>query len=86
MPYYLYKHNRDTITWNLEPDTHYISAADKVKDVKDHIKPGSIILIHPMYDSTGKELKTIEGILQALSDKGYKFVTVNELQELKAHK
>lgn len=86
LPYYLYKHNRDTITWNLEPDTYYTSAADKVNYVKDHIKPGSIILIHPMYDSSGEELTTIEGILQALSDKGYKFVTVNELQELKAHK
>jgi peptidoglycan/xylan/chitin deacetylase (PgdA/CDA1 family) len=86
LPYYLYKHNRDTITWNLEPDSYYTSAADKVNYVKDHIKPGSIILIHPMYDSSGEELKTIEGILQALSDKGYKFVTVNELQELKAHK
>jgi peptidoglycan-N-acetylglucosamine deacetylase len=86
LPYYLYKHNRDTITWNLEPDSYYTSAADKVNYVKDHIKPGSIILIHPMYDSSGEELTTIEGILQALSDKGYKFVTVNELQELKAHK
>lgn len=86
LPYYLYKHNRDTITWNLEPDSYYTSAADKVNYVKNHIKPGSIILIHPMYDSSGEELTTIEGILQALSDKGYKFVTVNELQELKAHK
>lgn len=50
--------------------------------VKQNIKPGSIILLHPMYDDTGKELQTIEGILKALSDEGYTFVTVNELQEL----
>ena len=82
LPFYLNKHNRDTIMWNLEPDTYYSSASDKVTYVKEHIIPGSIILIHPMYDRTGEELKTIEGILKALSDIGYQFLTVNELQEL----
>lgn len=82
LPYYLNKHNRDTITWNIEPDTYYTTASDKVNYVKDNIKPGSIILMHPMYDDTGKELQAIEGILQALVNEGYTFVTVNELQEL----
>ncbi|OCA88742.1 polysaccharide deacetylase family protein [Pseudobacillus wudalianchiensis] len=83
LPFYLYKHNKDTITWSLEPDTYYTSAADKVSYVKDNVKPGSIILIHPMYDHSGEELKAIEGILQSLSNKGYKFVTVNQLLKLK---
>jgi peptidoglycan-N-acetylglucosamine deacetylase len=82
LPYYLNKQNRDTITWNIEPDSYYTTASDKVKDVKDHIKPGSIILLHPMYDETDQELQAIEGVLQALSNEGYTFVTVNELQEL----
>lgn len=83
LPYYLYKHNRDTITWSLEPDTYYSNATDKVSYVKKNTKPGSIILIHAMYDRSGEELKTIKGILQTLSDQGYKFVTVNELRKLK---
>lgn len=81
-PYYLNKHNRDTITWNLEPDSFYNSASDKVNYVKENVTPGSIILIHPMYDKTDKVLKTIEGILQELSNDGYTFVTVDELQNL----
>ncbi len=81
-PYYLNKHNRDTITWNLEPDSYSNSTADKVKYVKENIEPGSIILIHPMYDKTDKTLQTIEGILQELANYGYTFVTVNELQDL----
>ncbi|MFJ5766119.1 polysaccharide deacetylase family protein [Lysinibacillus sp. NPDC093210] len=81
-PYYLNKHNRDTITWNLEPDSFYDSASDKVNYVKENVTPGSIILIHPMYDNTDKVLKTIEGILQELSNDGYTFVTVDELQDL----
>ncbi|MFK9094731.1 polysaccharide deacetylase family protein [Bacillus salipaludis] len=86
LPLYLDNHNRDTITWNLEPDSFYTTASDKVKYVEDQIKPGSIILIHPMYDKTGEELKTIEGILKTLSDEGYTFVTVDELQGLGGHK
>ncbi|MFE4354290.1 polysaccharide deacetylase family protein [Peribacillus butanolivorans] len=80
LPYYLNKNDRDTITWNIEPDSYYTSASDKVNYVKDHIKPGSIILMHPMYDDTGKELQAIEGVLKLLSEERYTFVTVNELQ------
>ncbi|MEH7413840.1 polysaccharide deacetylase family protein [Neobacillus drentensis] len=83
LPYYLSKQNRDTITWNIEPDTYYSSTRDKVNYVKKNVTPGSIILIHPMYDQSGEELKTIQGILLSLSKQGYKFITVNELQKLK---
>ncbi|MBB6446060.1 polysaccharide deacetylase family protein [Bacillus benzoevorans] len=82
LPYYLHKHNRDTITWNIEPDSYYTNASDKVNYVKRNIKPGSIILMHPMYDDTGTELQAIEGVLQALSKEGFTFVTINTLQEL----
>ncbi|MBT2655785.1 polysaccharide deacetylase family protein [Bacillus sp. ISL-18] len=82
LPYYLHKHDRDTITWSIEPDSYYSSSTDKIHDVDKKVKPGSIILIHPMYDKSGEEQKTIKGILQTLSNKGYKFVTVNELQEM----
>lgn len=82
LPYYLNKHKRETITWNLELDTFYTTVSDKVKYVTENIEPGSIILLHPMYDKTGQALQTIEGILQELSKKGYTFITVNELQDL----
>lgn len=81
LPYYLSKHDRDTITWSLEPDSYYTSATDKVEYVRKNIEPGSIILLHPWYSESAEELKAVEGILQSLTEKGYKFVTVNELQE-----
>ncbi|POZ58217.1 Bifunctional xylanase/deacetylase [Lysinibacillus sphaericus] len=81
LPYYLNKQHRDTITWNLEPDSYFNTVSDKVNDVKENIKPGSIILLHPMYDDADKVRQTIEGILQDLSNKGYTFITVNELQD-----
>lgn len=81
LPYYLNKNNIETITWDLEPDTFYKSTADKIDYVNKNVKPGSIILLHPMYDKSNENLQTIEGILDSLSKKGYQFVTVNELQK-----
>lgn len=82
-PYYLNKHKRETITWNLEPDTFFTQTDEKVRYVKENIRPGSIILMHPMYDSTGNELQAIEKILQTLMDEGYTFVTIDELLTIK---
>lgn len=82
LPYYLNKNSRDTITWNIEPDSYYSTVSDKVNYVTENIKPGSIILMHPMYDEKDNVLQTIEGILQALSKEGYTFITVNELQDI----
>jgi peptidoglycan-N-acetylglucosamine deacetylase len=80
LPFYLSKHNRETIMWSLEPDSYYESANEKIKYVVDSIKPGDIILLHPMYDTSGRELKAVEGILDELSQRGFQFVTVDELQ------
>ncbi|MFA1738756.1 polysaccharide deacetylase family protein [Lysinibacillus fusiformis] len=82
-PYYLNKHQRETITWNLEPDTFFTQDDEKVRYVKENIRPGSIILMHPMYDSTENELQAIEEILQTLLDGGYTFVTIDELLTIK---
>ena len=82
LPYYLSKHNKDTITWNIEPDTVSTDVTDKNEYVKENVTPGSIILLHPMYDKTGEEIQVLEGIIESLSNKGYKFVTINELQKL----
>ncbi|RSK28527.1 polysaccharide deacetylase [Bacillus sp. HMF5848] len=81
LPYYLFKHNTDTITWNLEPDSLYTSSTDKINYVVENVRPGSIILLHPMYDKSGDELKTVEGILDTLTKDGYQFITVNDLQK-----
>lgn len=81
LPYYLNKHNRETIMWTLEPETYYTNAEDKVNDVVENIQPGSIILLHPMYDQSGETIQVIEDILRELTAEGYTFVTMDELQE-----
>ncbi|WP_010283133.1 polysaccharide deacetylase family protein [Bacillus timonensis] len=80
LPFYLNKVNKDTITWNIEPDSYYPTPVEKIRYVKESIQPGSIILIHPMYEDIDIVIEEIEGIIRVLEDEGYSFVTVNELQ------
>ncbi|MFS0877436.1 polysaccharide deacetylase family protein [Solibacillus isronensis] len=82
LPYYLNKTNRETIMWSLDPETYYTSVDEKINYVMENIQPGSIILLHPMYDQTGGTLQVVETILKELTKEGYRFVTVDELQAL----
>lgn len=68
--------------WSLDPETYYTSVNEKISYVLENIEPGSIILLHPMYDQTGETLQVVETILQELKNEGYRFVTVDELQAL----
>jgi peptidoglycan-N-acetylglucosamine deacetylase len=83
LPYYLKKMGQETIMWDVEPDTYYSQPKEKIQYVKETVESGSIILMHPMYDQSGGELEAIKGILSALTEEGYTFVTVEELQKLK---
>ena len=82
-PLYLAGTSRTTVTWDLEPDS--IAAiqddADAIAEyVVENVRPGSIILMHVMYDSREPSRRALPQILQRLADKGYRFVTVSELR------
>ncbi|MDM5317372.1 polysaccharide deacetylase family protein [Fictibacillus sp. b24] len=82
LPRYLDKHNRKTILWDIEPETFPEIAADSeniVKHVNDNVQPGSIILLHVMYDSREESMKSVKGIITDLKAKGYTFKTVSEI-------
>lgn len=82
LPYYLQQHNRKTITWDIEPDSFPEIATNYdqiVKYVVANTRPGSIILIHPMYNSREESVKAIRGIVVSLKEQGYSFKTVSEL-------
>lgn len=84
LPRYLDKHDRKTILWNLEPDSYPEIATDSekiVKHVNEKIKPGSIILLHVMYDSREESMKSVRGIIKDLKAQGYTFQTVSEMLE-----
>lgn len=87
LPYYLSRNNRKTIMWNIEPDSYpeLASSPEKITEyVSGSIKPGSIILLHVMYDNEERgSLESVKGIAAALQEKGYRFVTVSELLKYK---
>ncbi|WP_100399172.1 polysaccharide deacetylase family protein [Bacillus sp. FJAT-44742] len=82
LPYYLSKQDRNTIYMNIEPDSYPEIANDAnkiVNHVGENIEPGSIILLHVMYESRRESLNSVEGIITSLREEGYKFVTISEL-------
>ncbi|PWK14305.1 polysaccharide deacetylase family protein [Tumebacillus permanentifrigoris] len=85
LPYYLSQHDRKTIMWNLEPDSldEIASSADQIVEYTlTNIQPGSIILLHAMYDSRAESLKAVQGIVSGLKAQGYQFKTVSELLQM----
>jgi peptidoglycan/xylan/chitin deacetylase (PgdA/CDA1 family) len=82
LPYYLWRTNRKTIIWDVEPESYPDVAAGAgriVAHVLENARPGSIILLHVMYDSRAETRKALPRIIEGLRDQGYRFVTVSEL-------
>ncbi|MFE2958975.1 polysaccharide deacetylase family protein [Nocardia tengchongensis] len=80
LPWYLSRHDRTTVTWDVEPDSGKTPTADQiVAETLAKVHPGSIILLHTMYPSGDPSLAAIPLIAKALQAQGYRFVTVSEL-------
>lgn len=81
-PLYLAETGRTTVTWDLEPDSvaGVRDDADAITEyVVRNVEPGSIILMHVMYDSREPSRRALPQILKRLTDQGYRFVTISEL-------
>jgi chitin deacetylase len=82
LPYFLARTSRKTITWDVEPDSSPEIAANSSKIVAhtlEKTRPGSIILLHVMYESRVESLKAVNGIITGLKGDGYSFKTVSEM-------
>jgi peptidoglycan-N-acetylglucosamine deacetylase len=88
LPWYLNRNNRITIMWDVEPESYadVAASAEKiVEHIQSRVRPGSIILLHPMALSTGPTRAALPQVLELLQADGYKFVTVSELLALRSH-
>ena len=86
-PLYLAGSDRTTVTWDLEPDSIEGISGDAdamVGYVAAGVRPGSIVLMHVMYDSREPSRVALPRIIEQLSSAGYRFVTVSELLALRA--
>lgn len=82
LPYYLHKNKRYTVLWNIEPESYKNIDKDSKKItnyVTEKAKPGSVVLLHVMYENKEETLKAVKPIIVSLKEKGYQFVTISEL-------
>ena len=69
-----------TVTWDVEDRAgQFPEPAAYAKDILDRVRPGSIILIHPMYRDNDTARAALPLILAQLRKRGYEIVTVSEL-------
>ncbi|MBY8337514.1 polysaccharide deacetylase family protein [Alteriqipengyuania sp. NZ-12B] len=69
-----------TITWDVaDRAEEFPEPADYARDIVERVRPGSIILIHPMYRGNATAREALPMILAQLRDRGYDIVTVSEL-------
>ncbi len=86
LPCYLSEHHRETIMWDVEPNSYpeIDSSATATADYTvEHVRPGSIVLLHPMYAGRAATRDAIGPIIDRLRTGGYRFVTVSELLALR---
>ncbi|MFB9932006.1 polysaccharide deacetylase family protein [Amycolatopsis halotolerans] len=86
LPYYLHEHDRKTITWDVEPNSFPEidrSAAAIADYTVTHVRPGSIVLFHPMYAGREQTREAIGPAIDRLRALGYRFVTVSQLLALR---
>lgn len=80
LPWVLWRAGRTTITWNLEPDSRTSTTRDEIiRDVLQHVRPGSILLLHVWYQSRAASRAALGPLLDSLQARGYRMVSVGEL-------
>ncbi len=71
------------VTWDVADDlARHKTPALYASDIVRRAKPGSIILIHPMYRGNTVERNAVPLVLDGLIGKGYRIVPVGELLKL----
>ncbi|MFI5610825.1 polysaccharide deacetylase family protein [Amycolatopsis sp. NPDC051903] len=86
LPYYLHEHGRQTIMWDVEPNSYPdvdASAAKTAEYVVSHVRPGSIVVLHAMYPGRAATREALGPAIDGLRALGYRFVTVSQLLALR---
>jgi len=83
LPYVLATTGRHSITWDIEVDSDAGVASDAQRmaaAILTKVRPGSIILMHVMYNSGATARAALPLVLAGLQQAGYRCVTVTELR------
>lgn len=82
LPRYLADRGMPSITWDVAPETYGQepqASQDIIDGVLNGVRPGSIVLLHVMFENRENTLAAVPDIIDGLREKGYRFVTVSEL-------
>jgi len=68
--------------WNLDLDS--ASGVPQTPEgqaayVSSRASPGSLLLMHAMFDASGEKRRALDLMIRALVAAGYRFVTIDEL-------
>ncbi len=82
LPWYLSRHDRKAIMWDVEPES-FPDVADDAAALASHVieqtRNGSIIIMHVMYRSREVSRQALPLIIDGLRQRGFEFVTVAQL-------
>ncbi len=80
LPAFLEATGRTHVTWDVAPDSDGEPSAEEItRAVLAEARPGSIILLHPMYSSREATRLALDGILSGLRERGLGVTTVSGL-------
>lgn len=82
LPWVLSRLGKQTVLWDIEPESFVAVAGDPNRirrHVLERVAPGSIILLHPFFESRRPTLSALPHLIEELQHRGYRFVTVSEL-------
>ncbi|MDX8054220.1 polysaccharide deacetylase family protein [Lentzea sp. BCCO 10_0798] len=80
LPHYLEEHGRTTVMWDVEPDSEGTPTAQEIaQQTLAQTRPGSIILLHPMYAAREQTRQALRPVITGLKERGYRFLTVSAL-------
>jgi chitin deacetylase len=82
LPWYLGRHGRTTVTWDVEPDSYPEIAATSdgiVRHVLERVRPGSIVLLHVWYPSRATSLDAVAPLIDSLHARGYQVGPVRDM-------
>jgi peptidoglycan/xylan/chitin deacetylase (PgdA/CDA1 family) len=86
LPWYLAKHHRREIMWDVEPESfgEIEGHTDRIiANVLKETRPGSIIILHPQYANRAATRAAVGPIIDGLRARGYTFLKVDQLLALR---
>lgn len=82
LPLVLAETGRAHVLWDVEPesDPEIARRAERItRHVLENARPGSIVLLHVMFESRAESLRAVPHVVHGLRERGYRLVTVSEL-------